>query len=85
MADLLISAVAFPVSAMSNAFSGIFGGFGDNDYSTMKLLNLQMKMLENISSKIDVIQSGIEFIIANVSSPQMLPQLNGERFLVFHL
>ncbi len=66
MSNLInISAVAFPVSATSNAFSGIFGGSGDNEYSTMRLLNLQMKMLENLSLKIDVIQSGIEFIIEN--------------------
>ena len=65
MADLTISAVAFPVSAMSNAFSGLFGGSGSNDYSTMRLLNIQMQMLENMSSKIDVIQTGIEFMIEN--------------------
>lgn len=60
-----ISAVALPISAMSNAFSGLFGGSGSDDYSTMRLLNVQMQMLENMSSKIDVIQSGIEFIIEN--------------------
>ena len=65
MAEVSFLSFVLPMAAASNAFSGIFGGSGHDEYSMAGLLNLQMEMLENMSAKIDVIQKGIEFIIDN--------------------
>lgn len=55
--------LAAPLIGISNSFSGIFGG---KNYSSIdKLLNVHMKMLDNISSKLDNVQQGILFVLAN--------------------
>lgn len=62
MADL--SSLMKPLTNASSGISNIF--VNNNDYSSLsQLLHLHMKMLDNISNKIDVVMKGIEFIIEN--------------------
>ena len=52
-----------PLIGLSNSVGGIFGG--DNYSSIDKLLNVHMRMLDNISSKLDNVQQAILFVLAN--------------------
>lgn len=55
--------LAAPLIGISNSFAGIFGG---NNYSSLdQLLHVHMKMLDSISSKLDNVQKGILFVLAN--------------------
>ncbi len=59
-----------PFVNSSNMISSLFGS---SDYSSVsKLLNVQMKMLENISSKMDVIQKELDQIYTNLEGIEQL-------------
>lgn len=62
-----------PFINSSNVISSLFGG---SDYSSMsKLLNVQMKMLDNISAKMDIIQKELDEIYNNLENIEKLLQV----------
>ncbi|MBL7882581.1 MAG: hypothetical protein JNL69_00820 [Bacteroidia bacterium] len=54
-----------PVLGFSNGLGGLFGNNDGNYGGIANLLNIQMDMLENISSKLDVIKESLDLIIKN--------------------
>lgn len=59
----MLEVLASPLLNLSNAFSGIFGS--NNYSSTNQLLGVQMKMLDNISSKLDVVHESLLLVLEN--------------------